>query len=196
MTTSSGSKGFYQAWADQVGDQSYKFENILAYFKKSPSFTPPNDAKRGPNSNISFDASAFSQNAGPLQVSYPNYYQPFSKYIKQAFRILGLKEIAGLNSGRLLGFSEFTWTVDPKSGIRSSSETSFLQSAIDSSALQVYQQTLAQQVLFDGQKAATGVSVVTAGKKYVISASKEVIIAAGVVSHRFVLHFSASPLAL
>ena len=177
----SGSRNSYQRWADIVGDQTYTFNNILPYFQKSPQFTPPNYAKRGNESLILYDPLAFSPTGGPLQVSYPNFYQPVSRYFKQAFVSLGLKNIAGLSSGDLLGFSEFTLSIDPQAETRSSSETSFLQEAISSSTLQVYQQTLAKMILFDENKTATGVSVVTAGREYTLSARKEVILAAGPV---------------
>lgn len=177
----SGSSGSYQKWANQVGDQSYTFNNTLPYFRKSPQFTPPNYIKRGAGSEVLYDETAFSSNGGPLQVSYSNFYQPVSSFIKQAFINLGLQNLAGLNSGKLLGFSEFTLTIDPQAGTRSSSETSFMQKAIASSTLQIYQQTLAKNILFDQKKTATGVSVVTAGTTYTLSATKEVILAAGVV---------------
>lgn len=178
-----GTKGSYQKWADEVKDQNYTFNNILPYFQKGPTFTPPNNEKRGVDSSILYDPAAFSPTGGPLQVSYTNYYQPLSKYIKKAFTNLGLINIAGLNSGKLLGFSEFTLTLDPKSGTRSSSETSFLQEAIESSSIQVYQQTLAKRIIFNSNKTATGVSVITENIQYVLSARKEVILAAGVVRH-------------
>ena len=162
-------------------DQNYTFEKLLPYFQRSPTFTPPNYEKRGLDSLVSYNATAFSPSGGPLHVSYANYYAPFSKYIKQAFLNLGLKNIAGLNSGQLLGFSEFTITVDPSSGTRSSSETSFLQEAISSTTLLIYQQTLATKILFDTDRVATGVNVETAGRKYTLSAKREVILAAGVV---------------
>ena len=164
-----------------VGDQSYTFNNTLHYFQKSPQFTPPNYAKRGTESSTLYDPLAFSSTGGPLQISYSNFYQPISPYFKQAFVKLGLKNIAGFNSGSLLGFSEFTLSIDPQAGTRSSSETSFLQEAISSSTLQVYQQTLAKRILFDDNKTATGVRVVTAGTEYTLSANKEVILAAGAV---------------
>lgn len=179
--SASGSSGSYQRWANQVGDQSYTFNNTLPYFRKSPHFTPPNYAKRGAGSDVLYDQTAFSSYGGPLQVSYSNFYQPVSSFIKQAFINLGLQNLAGLSSGKLLGFSEFTLTIDPLSGTRSSSETSFMQEAIASSTLQVYQQTLAKNIVFDKNKTATGVSVVTAGTEYTLSATKEVILAAGVV---------------
>ena len=94
---------------------------------------------------------------------------------------LGLRNIAGLNSGNLLGFSEFTLSIDPQAETRSSSETSFLQEAISTSTLQIYQHTLAKRILFDENKTATGVKVSTAGIEYILSARKEVILAAGPV---------------
>lgn len=177
----SGTSGSYQKWANQVGDQSYTINSTLPYFEKSPHFTPPNYSKRGAGSELLYDTTSFSPKGGPLQVSYSNFYQPVSSFIKQAFLSLGLQNIAGLNSGKLLGFSEFTLTIDPQAGTRSSSETSFLQDSISSSTLQVYQKTLAQKIIFDKKNSATGVNVVTAGTEYVLSANKEVILAAGVV---------------
>lgn len=179
--TERGTRGSYQQWATQVGDQSYTFENLLPYFQKSPSFTSPDYAKRGPGSSVTYSQDALIASGGPLRVSYTNFYQPFSAYFKQALQDLGLKNIPGLNSGSLLGFSEFTLTVDPKTGIRSSSETSFLQEAIAATTLQVYQKTVAKRIIFDSGKRASGVVVATAGVSYELSARKEVILSAGVV---------------
>lgn len=165
-----------------MGDQNYTFSNSLPYFKKSPRFTPPDYTKRGPDSLTTYDSTAFGSTGGPLHVSYTNHYGPISKYIKDAFTSLGLKNIPGLNSGQLLGFSEFTQTIDPQASTRSSSETSFLQEAISSSTLMVYQKTLAKKIIFSVDTIATGVLVETAGVQYTLSARKEVILAAGAVN--------------
>lgn len=37
-----------QVWADQVGDDSYTFDNMLQYYEKSVAFTPPDTEKRFP----------------------------------------------------------------------------------------------------------------------------------------------------
>ena len=163
-----------------VGDQSFSFPNLLPFFQKSPHLTPPNYTKRGTGSDVVFDPGAFSPLGGPLQVSYANFYQPFSPFIKRAFELLGLKEIDGFSSGVLEGFSEFTVTVDPDSGTRSSSETSFLQQALSTTSLQVYQRTLAKKINIEN-KTARSVTVDTAGKTYYLSATKEVILSAGTV---------------
>ncbi|SLM40204.1 Glucose-methanol-choline oxidoreductase, N-terminal [Lasallia pustulata] len=178
-----GTNGSYQQWADAVGDQSFTFSNLLPYFKKSIHFTPPDTAKRSAgtaaDTTVSYDPSAFSPSGGPLQLSYVNYFQPFSQYIERAFTALGLREIPGFNSGQLIGWSEFTVTRDPKAATRSSSESSFLQQAINTSTIQVYHQTMAKRILFSANKTAIGVTVNTANVPYTLSARKEVILAAG-----------------
>jgi choline dehydrogenase len=48
--------------------------------------------------------------------------------------------------------------------------------------LKVYQSTQAINILFDGNKIATGVNVSTGGMPYTLNAGKEVIASAGAVS--------------
>ena len=102
--------------------------------------------------------------------------------MKNAFASLGLAPLPGFSSGNLLGYSEFTVTVDPEAETRSSSETSFLQSNIlNSPSAQIYQRTLANKIIFNENKTAIGVAVSTNGVSYTLSARKEVVLAAGVV---------------
>ncbi|TVY91829.1 Dehydrogenase [Lachnellula willkommii] len=174
-----GSAGSYQQWADQVDDQSFNFSNILPFFQKSVTFTAPDLAKRGDGGPVLFDPSAYSPSGKPLQVSYANYWAPIATFLRNAFGSLGLQTIAGFNSGNLIGCSEFTSAIDPQAATRSSSETAFLQASITRSNLMLYQQTLANRILFEN-KMAVGVSVSTAGVPFVLSATKEVILSAGV----------------
>lgn len=165
-----------------MADRSYSYDRLQPFFRKSADFSPPDYRKRAVGSEVLYNASVFDPRGGPLQVSYSNYYHPISSFVKKAFLSLGLLNIAGLNSGKLMGFSEFTVTIDAEAGTRSSSETSFLQESIASTTLQVYQRTLAQRIIFDMSNTATGVLVSTAGTAYTLSARKEVILAAGVVN--------------
>jgi choline dehydrogenase len=176
----SGTVSSYQLWADAVGDQSFVFSNLLQYFKKSIKFTPPNYAKRG-GAPVAYNSSVFSPSGGPLEVSFWNYFVPVSQNIKDGLQKLGFLENGNTQSGSLLGFAQFPATLQAEAQIRDSSETSFLQTAIRETDLQVYQRALAKKILFNG-KTATGVLVNTAGLTYTLSARKEVILAAGPVS--------------
>lgn len=165
-----------------VGDNSWLWDTVFSFYKKSPQFTPPDFQKIGPGFDLPYDASAFSSQGGPLQVSFANYQQPFGPFLAKGMKAAGIKEQKGLNSGTLNGYAAVTLTVDPKSETRSSSETSFLRTAFTETGLKVYQRTMAKKILFDAKKKATGVNVVTDGKTYTLSANKEVIVSSGAVS--------------
>lgn len=179
MTYQRGTAGSYQAWADNVGDSSFTFDNLLPYFKKSANFTPPNYAKRGPGTETLYNSSDFSTSGGPLHVSYTNYIPPITRAFQDAFEASNISQIAGLNGGKLIGWAEATLSIDPKSGTRSSSETSFLQQALSTTPLTVYSQTLAERILFDGTTA-KAVAVKAFGQQFTLSARQEIIISAGV----------------
>ena len=175
--------GAYQKWADQVGDDSFTFQNLLPYFEKSVNFTPPNlsKLKLSKGENITYDSKVFKFQGGPLHVSYSNYRLAFTKFVINALNTLGVSSIPGLNSGSLIGQATFAFTIDPADETRSSSETSFLQSAIQAKlGIQVYTRTSAKQIIIDkDSKTATGVMVKTDGLEYLLTAKKEVIVAAG-----------------
>lgn len=177
-----GTVGSYQRWANLTSDESYTFANLLPYFQKSCNFTPPNYTKRkAPNATVKFDPAAFSTSGAPLQVSYSNWVDPALTWFQQAFAFIGLPiSDDGFNSGSLGNHAAWlTSTIDPISGERSSSQSSFLEQAILKTGLIVYTQAQATKILFDSS-VATGVSVTTQGVDYTIKANKEVILSAGV----------------
>ena len=116
-------------------------------------------------------------------MSYPNYRQPFDPYLEKAFAKGGLPEIEGFNSGILDGYAAGTYTIDPRAEVRSSSEESFLQEAMNTTPLHVYVDSLVHKVLFNKEKTATGILVETDKGLFTLSAKKEVIVSAGVVSN-------------
>lgn len=131
------------------------------------------------------DPEAFSKSGGPLQVSYNGFVGAFATWVQQALKALGMFGINGFNSGKLIGAAYGTFTLEPTSAQRSSSESSFLQSAIKNTTLQIYKQTLALRILFDKTNSAIGVVVSTQGNhdrqtiEYTLRARKEVIVSAG-----------------
>lgn len=176
------SVGAFQRWADDVGDPSYTFDNLLPFFKRSVSFHPPDASKTPQNVSLPFDPNYFSSTGGPLQVSFPCYFNALSSWLGNAFRELGFARLPGFSDGRLFGWSYFTYTVDPASQTRSSSETSFLRQALRVTNLSFYKSSQVKKIILDDCKTAIGVSVNTAGTEYDISANKEVILSAGAVS--------------
>ncbi|GFF54203.1 choline dehydrogenase [Aspergillus udagawae] len=168
-----------EVWATAVNDSSYTFDEVLPYYKKSVQFTPPNTKTRFVNATAGFDASAYEPEAGPLQVSYPNYAMPFSTWMKRGMEAIGINEIEDFNVGSLMGAQYCAVTIKPTDETRSSSEASFL-ATINATTLTTYSNSSARKVLFDGNKKATGVQVKGPdGNTFTLSAKKEVIISAG-----------------
>ncbi|KAL8710651.1 MAG: hypothetical protein Q9220_004875 [cf. Caloplaca sp. 1 TL-2023] len=173
-----GTKGFYNRWANLVGDPSWSWESVLPYFKKSVDFTPPNIVKMGVDANISYDAAAYGP-GGPLHVTYSNYYQPMNPGLIKGFEALNFSAQSGFSSGRMDGYGYLAVAINPDTQIKDSSETAFLSQALNATNFRVYKNTIAQKILFDGTTA-TGVQVETAGLIYTLKAAKEVIVSAGV----------------
>lgn len=162
-------------WAEAVNDSSYRFDNIFPFYQRSANFTPPNTEKRFPIATTLYNASAFTPDGGPLQVSYSNYAMPWSTWVARGMQGIGLTEAVDFNSGQLNGYQYCTSTIRPNDQTRSTSESSFLASAPHS--LKVYKKTVAKRILFDDDKNAIGVQV---SPSRTLMASKEVIISAGV----------------
>ncbi|KAF2997155.1 hypothetical protein E8E13_005383 [Curvularia kusanoi] len=175
-----GDRGSYQNWADQVGDDSYTFENLLPYFKKSVKFTPPNTRLRAANASAEYRADAFDASGGPLDVSYANYAGPFSSYMEGGMNSIGIPTREDFNSGDLLGSQYCSSTIKPSTQTRASSQATFLEAAKNRPNLKVYTLTQAKKILFDSNKRATGVQIPGLfGSTSTLTAKREVILSAG-----------------
>ncbi|SMQ51093.1 unnamed protein product [Zymoseptoria tritici ST99CH_3D7] len=122
-----------------------------------------------------------SQRRAPLSwVTYPTEISPFATYGPDAYESVGLKQQAGFASGVLDGYAWWQYTIDPKTGLRSSSESSFLNEAFARSSLTTYVNAQALSIVFEN-KTATGVNVTINGMyPFLLSARREVIVSAGV----------------
>ncbi|PYH93811.1 GMC oxidoreductase [Aspergillus ellipticus CBS 707.79] len=179
-------KGSLSRWAQQVNDSSYELVNMAPYYMRSVHFTPPDETLFDNSTNIQ-NPDAFSESGGPLEVSSGNCVDVFGTWMRQALLELGLRQTE-FNSGRLSGSGYLTLTINPANAHRSSSESSFLQASLRSrDGPVIYEKTLAQKILFNMNKVATGVQVQTAGTfgtpslNFTLSARKEIIVSAGAI---------------
>lgn len=163
-----------------VGDQSYTFDQLLPYFEKSIKFTPPNNDLRFANGTPEYDPSVLGDGSGPLSITFSNYVQAFGTWATKGLLEIGLPITKGFQSGYLSGQSYSMFTINATTMTRDSSETSFLRRALDYYNYKIYQSTTAKRVIFDANKKAIGVIVDTQSNTYTLSATKEVILAAGV----------------
>lgn len=169
----------YQQWADMVGDDSYKFSNLLPHFKESVRLTPPNLEKRNAaNATPEYDTRVYG-NGAPLDVSWNNWVDPTITWLAKAMQTVGMKiNPKGWSAGDLNGGSWVPSTIDPAHATRESAQASFLQYALANTSLQVYPHSTVTKILFNGTTT-RGVRVETNGTVYKLSARKEVIVSAG-----------------
>lgn len=127
---------------------------------------------------------SYSAFGGPLDVTHSNWVDPVSSYAGAAFKEIGIHTLQDLTSGVLIGDQYSPVTIRPGDQTRSTSESSFWQASVKSGRnnLILYTRTLAKQILFNASKSATGVIAETVDMEYTLSAKKEVILSAGVVS--------------
>lgn len=166
-----------QKWADEVGDQSWTFNNTLKYYKRSSTFRSPTNDIRLANSTPSYDTSVFGD--GPLQVSYANYVSPIASWYMLAHSQAG-DPLAkgGFESGHLLGHDYVPASIEPKLQERSSSQASYLNLALRTTRLTIYTHTMAKKLMFSRNGTASGVAVEN-GMPFTINAAKEVIVSGG-----------------
>ncbi|PLB46518.1 alcohol oxidase [Aspergillus steynii IBT 23096] len=166
-------------WAATVNDSSYTWDRVLPYFKRSVHFTPPDFIGRFPNATPSYDPGAYDPKGGPLEVSFANFAMPFSSWMKLGMNAIGIDDIRDFNEGSLLGAQYCTVTVRPPDETRSSSQTAFLGKS-KPPTMDIFTYTLAQKILFDSEKRATGVLVTDkSSASFELRAVREVVLSAG-----------------
>jgi choline dehydrogenase len=110
-----------------------KVDDLLPYFRKGVNFTAANPTLRLANATVpDVSEDAYSSSGGPLEVSCSNYAIPFDSWTAKAFKEVALPEIQDFVSGRLIGAQYTTYELDPSDETRSSSKTSYLDSALSS----------------------------------------------------------------
>lgn len=176
-----GTNGSYDKWAQDVGDDSYTFDQLLPYFHRSTNMTLPNNETLRENATIYNDPRGFNDQAyhtQPLHVSWPSFVNPFATWAIKAMGALGMGSSNGFDFGTLDGADYTLTTTTPETQRRESSQTSFLDYALRETDIVVYTNTMARQIMFNGTTA-NGVTVTTGNRNYTISAKKEVILSAG-----------------
>ncbi|KAI9933160.1 hypothetical protein MW887_007631 [Aspergillus wentii] len=158
----------YDLWAKIVGDESWSYEGLLPYFKKTETHFNPNVDRsvhgvNGPIHNASVSSSSSERN------------YPLKEPVKNAWARLGVNHIEDGNAGSPMGLTELVenW----RGGQRQLSSEAYGISS--KPGISVLTETMVGRVLVeerDGKIVATGVEVAD-GQKFF--ASKEVIVSAG-----------------
>lgn len=178
MAYSQSSYGAFQTWADTVDDDSYTYPDFSAYYQKSMDFSASTIESRYPNATPTYDDLVTAE-GGPLAVSFPAFAQSWSTWVARGLEAVGINPRGALIDGSLSGATWQINTINATTGLRASAESAYLRPIKERLNLFVFNGTLAEKVLFDGNQTATGVLVTTGDVNYTLSATREVIISGG-----------------
>ncbi|XP_047995651.1 ecdysone oxidase-like isoform X2 [Leguminivora glycinivorella] len=168
MIYSRGHPHDYNSWAKIVGDQSWNYDNVLPYFKKSERLDDP---------EILYSKYAnFHGTSGYMHIMKEPHLE--TKPYLNMFKELRHKIRIDFNGDEYLGYGEPTFTISQ--GVRQSTAFSFLRPVKYRHNLHVLKNTLVTRILFDDFKTAIGVEALTEDRKLIkIMAEEEVIVTAG-----------------
>ena len=178
MAWEESSKGAHDKWANDVGDPSWRYENIARFYKKAMNFTPPKDTRLA-NATPSYNP-ALVGTGGPLDVTYPAYAYSFTTWVGVALEGIGIEKTDSFVNGALNGSAWHMSTVNPTNGFRASADRAYLRPYRQRPNLAVFNGTLAEQIIFDHDKVATGVRVTFGNQSAILTARREVIVSGGV----------------
>ncbi|RCI16899.1 hypothetical protein L249_2724 [Ophiocordyceps polyrhachis-furcata BCC 54312] len=177
-------RGSLDVWSEMVGDDSYRFDNLLPFYKRSLSFSPPRPHARKANSSAVYyvprDFDPAGRGGGPVQIGFTNYVSAWSTWLESGLKSLGMKAENDYNYGRLNGYHYATTTIRPSDGTRSSSAAFVFEAKKQRLYnLRVFLRTQATRILFDRYKRAVAVEVYHDRAYYKLRARKEIIVSAG-----------------
>ncbi|KAI5917193.1 putative choline dehydrogenase [Camillea tinctor] len=171
------SKGAFKMWAEAVGDDSFLYDNVVRYYHKSLNFVPARDT-RAANATPATSAQELSV-GGPLDVTFSAYSQSWATWVVKAMAAVGIPRVDTFLNGNLMGSSWMPNTISGTTGFRETSAEAYLRPVIHRHNLHVYDLTLAERIIFDEQKRATGVQVTRGGENFTLKARREVIVSGG-----------------
>jgi choline dehydrogenase-like flavoprotein len=172
----------YNAW-EQLGNSGWNFDNLLYYFKKSTTFTPPTAANIE-EFGTTYDSSYYGTN-GPVHASFPNFEYQDTKAIWKAYEADGVALPKEHASGNAVGAFWIPTALQPKTQTRSHARNAYYDPVMSRSNLVLATGKTVNEILFSrgllSGYTANGVQYKsrTDGSIKKVYAKREVIMAAG-----------------
>ncbi len=165
MAYARGAREDYDHWAQGLGLAGWSFDEVLPYFKRSEAWERGGSALRG--------------GAGPLTVSRLIYDDPLVEAFLQAAEGAGHPRNDDYNGASVEGFGPMQATI--RKGLRWSAASAYLRPALARSNVTLETRVLATRVVLEGDRA-VGVEIVRNGQRQLVRASREVLLAGGVIN--------------
>ncbi|KAJ8716995.1 hypothetical protein PYW08_005394 [Mythimna loreyi] len=169
----------YQEWVDITNDSSWSYKELCPLIKRNEKvinkqiLNSPDVAFRGTNGKMIIKKYCPKENKG--------FFESYNE--------MGYKVLNDFNPNNTMGVTNPYFTIGDQK--RQSTAYTFLRPEKDNPYLKVMYKSLVTKVIFDKNKRAVGVQVLTEDKKLItVNAKKEVIITAGTIKSPHLLMLS------
>ncbi|KAL4890023.1 hypothetical protein BDV59DRAFT_185524 [Aspergillus ambiguus] len=183
MVFDRGSRADYDRW-ETLGNAGWGWAELLPYFKKSESFTPPIETIAS-EWNVSYDLSAHGS-TGYVQSSYAPWFWPSTKHLISAITSLGVRIPKDAATGDAVGGYYCPHNQDPDTITRSDATTAYWETAANRPGLHLITGRMVTRLISKKnvfRPTITGVELAASASspRKIIKVSKEAILAAGAI---------------
>ena len=165
----------------KLGNKGWSWDELAPYFKKSEKYNAPTADISNQIDTSFIDPSVHATN-GPVQDSFPPFYDNFYKSWEPTYKKLGIGPTGDPRGGLAIGAYSTLISQDPKLASRSYSANAYWKPNSARPNLHVITGAQATKINFEGEKEplrASGVDFVVGGKSYTAHAKREIILSAG-----------------
>ncbi|KAA1467686.1 alcohol oxidase [Dentipellis sp. KUC8613] len=170
-----------EAAIEALGNPGWNWTEFLKYMKKSETFASPSPEVT--EHHHAGTSPEFHGTSGPIQKSYPRWYNALHTPFLEALVNLGALPRSDTRAGRNTGASTGIFTINPRNVTRSYAGTAHYETSIHKKNLVILTGAQVTRVLLepgtDELVTATGIEFVKDGFEHIGRASREVILSAG-----------------
>ncbi|KAH7031819.1 choline dehydrogenase, partial [Macrophomina phaseolina] len=118
MLWNRGNIGDYDDWAALIGDDGWNWQSMLQYFKRSETFTADYSAEQASQYQIHSDPAVHGSAAGGVQVSYQGHFYAGTEHFYNGLNELGVPTEGDPNAGATAGASFLPMSIDAENKTR------------------------------------------------------------------------------
>jgi len=168
------------SWGE-LGNPGWWWKDLYPYFLKSETYHVP-PAAVSEQVDAAFIEPSLHGDHGPVQNSFPPFYDNFYKAWEPTYKTLGLGPTGDPKGGVAIGAYTTLLTIEPKNASRSYAANAYYKPNAQRPNLKVLTGALVTKITFKPHTqplVATGLKFSAEGKSYTASAKREVILCAG-----------------
>ncbi len=176
----------------QLGNPGWSWDELFPYFLKSENYNAP-PASVSAQVDTTFIKPSLHGENGPVQNSFPPFYDNFYKAWEPTYKNLGLGPTGDPKGGIAIGAYTTLLTIDAKNASRSYAGNAYYKPNAARPNLKILTDAFATKIVFDTSKTplvATGVTFTVSGETYTASAHREIIVCAGTFQSPHLLELS------